>query len=177
MKKKEIPGNWLTDAEICQMYKEGTKINILRDLTGKSKDEIMDIVKKTQEKRDQIDKEYKEIINRKAEEAEPAKPRRKKTPAKKAESVEPVKVAPVQHIDERLKAIQEWIQDSTSKLEEMKKENETLKKLANAASTETEALKKELQRTKEKTKDLENMLRAYDKELASTYEAIMNIGR
>ncbi len=177
MRKKEIPGNWLTDAEICQMYKDGTKINILRDLTGKSKEEIMEIVKRTQEKRDQIDKEYKEIINRKAEEAEPAKPRRKKAPAKKAESIEPVEVAPVQLADERLKAIQEWIRDNTNKFEELKKENETLKKLANEATTETEALKKELRRTKEKTKDLENMLRTYDKELASTYEAIKKIGR
>lgn len=163
MRKKEIPGNWLTDAEIYQMYKDGTRINILRDLTGKSKEEIMEIVKRTQEKRDQIDKEYKEIINRKAEEAEPAKPKRKKAPAKKTEPLEPVKVAPVQLEDERLKTIQEWIQDNANKFEELKNENEKLKT--------------ELQRTKAKTKDLEDMLRAYDKELSSTYEAIKKIGR
>lgn len=177
MRKKEIPGNWLTDAEIYQMYKDGTRINILRDLTGKSKEEIMEIVKRTQKKRDQIDKEYEEIISRKAEEAEPAKPKRKKAPAKKTEPLEPVKVAPVQLEDERLKAIQEWIHDNTNKFAELKKENETLKKLANEATTETEALKKELQKTKEKTKDLEDMLRAYDSELSSTYEYITQMGK
>lgn len=161
MKKKEIPGNWLTDAEIYQMYKDGTRINILRDLTGKSKEEIMEIVKRTQEKRDQIDKEYKEIINRKAEEAEPAKPRKRKTTEKK--EVEPVEVAPVQLSDERLKAIQEWIQDNANRFEELKNENKKLKT--------------ELQRTKAKTKDLEDKLRAYDQELASTYETIKKIGR
>lgn len=78
---------WLSDGEITQMYKNGTKISVLTDLTGKTKDEIKKIIAGYEQSTAQKDQIYRSYIHPEQKKEAPKQRGRKSKPKKKTEQV------------------------------------------------------------------------------------------